>query len=251
MPKILVIGESCVDTFVYCDATRLAPDVPVPVLTQLSVVENGGMATNVRLNIEALGHTADIMTQSDWVRTTKTRYVHRASNHTFIRVDAGDERITRIQFTDEFFQNLSNYDAVAISDYDKGFLKYDDISRIANHHPLVFLDTKKRITNQFGECAFIKINEPEYKASAAYITSNPHLAQKTIMTAGAIGAFFRDVHYPTTKVSVSDVSGAGDTFFAALICAYTTSFNIEESIHFANKCATKVVQERGVNVIHI
>ena len=32
MSRVLVVGESCKDVFVYCDAMRLAPDVPVPVL---------------------------------------------------------------------------------------------------------------------------------------------------------------------------------------------------------------------------
>ena len=32
MKKILVIGDSSRDVFVYCDALRLCPDVPVPVL---------------------------------------------------------------------------------------------------------------------------------------------------------------------------------------------------------------------------
>ena len=31
MKSILVIGESSRDVFVYCDALRLCPDVPVPV----------------------------------------------------------------------------------------------------------------------------------------------------------------------------------------------------------------------------
>ena len=36
MKKILIIGESCKDIFVYCNANRLAPDLPIPVL---SVIE--------------------------------------------------------------------------------------------------------------------------------------------------------------------------------------------------------------------
>ena len=30
--KILVIGELCVDRFIYCDVKRLSPEAPVPVL---------------------------------------------------------------------------------------------------------------------------------------------------------------------------------------------------------------------------
>ena len=47
MKKILVIGDSSRDVFVYCDAVRLCPDVPVPVLNILDQQENPGMAKNV------------------------------------------------------------------------------------------------------------------------------------------------------------------------------------------------------------
>ena len=41
---ILIIGESCRDIFVYCDCTRLCPDIPVPALKVLHQKENEGMA---------------------------------------------------------------------------------------------------------------------------------------------------------------------------------------------------------------
>ena len=50
-------------------------------------------------------------------------------------------------------------------------------------------------------------------------------------------------------VEVKDVSGAGDTFISALCCRYLKSHNIQESILFANECATTVVQKRGVSTI--
>ena len=36
--KILVIGDSCIDSYAYCRSTRLAPDKPVPVLEVLDTV---------------------------------------------------------------------------------------------------------------------------------------------------------------------------------------------------------------------
>ena len=88
MSSILVIGETCRDVFVYCDSTRLCPEAPVPVLNIVDQRENPGMAGNVRRNIESLsGKTIDIVTNSNWYEITKTRYVHRESNHMFFRVD--------------------------------------------------------------------------------------------------------------------------------------------------------------------
>ena len=47
MPKVLVIGDSCLDTFVYCKVERLAPDLPIPVLEEIERTLNPGMAANV------------------------------------------------------------------------------------------------------------------------------------------------------------------------------------------------------------
>jgi sugar/nucleoside kinase (ribokinase family) len=55
--------------------------------------------------------------------------------------------------------------------------------------------------------------------------------------------------YPTEKVEVYDLSGAGDTFQAALVSKYLETKNIEQAIEHANSCASKVVQRRGVALI--
>ena len=52
--KILVIGESCVDVFVYCLAKRLCPDMPVPVLNVVKETKNCGMAYNFYENLQSL-----------------------------------------------------------------------------------------------------------------------------------------------------------------------------------------------------
>ena len=69
MKRILVIGESCKDIFVYCKASRLAPDLPVPVLEIEYSVENPGMAMNVHLNIKKLFSDCDLHTNTDWKKT--------------------------------------------------------------------------------------------------------------------------------------------------------------------------------------
>ena len=53
--KTLVIGDSCLDSFVYGKSTRLCPDTPVPVFTPIRRVTNSGMAGNVFVNLENMG----------------------------------------------------------------------------------------------------------------------------------------------------------------------------------------------------
>src|ERR1035437_1232337 len=95
MKKILVIGESCLDVFVYCKADRLAPDVPIPVLSIINQIENPGMAKNTERNIKAIHTSCDIVTNSNWKDVIKTRYMHLGSNHAFVRVDT-DHRMKRV-----------------------------------------------------------------------------------------------------------------------------------------------------------
>ena len=84
MSQITIIGESCLDVFVYCDAIRLAPDLPVPVLQEIHVETNPGMAANVQRNIEARSVSTNLVTNKNWDEIVKTRYIHDGSNHMFL-----------------------------------------------------------------------------------------------------------------------------------------------------------------------
>ena len=241
--KILVIGDSCRDVYAYCTSDRMAPDKPVPVLEVVDHEENPGMAKNVCANIKSLDEACDICTNPNWYDITKTRYVHKSSNHMFFRVDS-KSTVERINLDN---LNLDQYETVIISDYDKGFLREDDIKIICSKHSCTFLDTKKILGSWAANASFIKINNYEYARSKKYITSL--LIPKIIQTCGGDGCLYNGKKFLVEKSEVIDVSGAGDTFLAALAVKYTETKNIEESIIFANECASTVVKQRGVTVI--
>ena len=244
MKKILVVGESCKDVFVYCRAERLAPDLPVPVLSIIENTENPGMAANVERNIKSIFANVDLYTNDAWETVTKTRYMHRDTNHMFIRIDT-DHTIPRVKVKNI---PLSEYDLIAISDYNKGFLTEKDIQYICEHHTNVFMDTKKILGDWALKATYIKINNFEYNRSKDSLPEG--LKKKIIYTKGDQGAFFKGKNYPVSKkVEVKDVTGAGDSFFAALIVKYAETGNIEKSVHFANKCASEVVKHKGVTTI--
>ena len=71
----------------------------------------------------------------------KNRFVDEKSNHMFLRVDT-PQFVERI---DVFKIPLREYQHVIISDYDKGFIHWDDIDYICANHSSVFLDTKKEL----------------------------------------------------------------------------------------------------------
>jgi D-beta-D-heptose 7-phosphate kinase/D-beta-D-heptose 1-phosphate adenosyltransferase len=164
----------------------------------------------------------------------------------FIRIDTNTElKSTFKDYKSEI--NFNDYSAVVISDYDKGFITEDEIQFISNNHPVTFLDTKKIINSWAENIKFIKINRAEYELSKNHLTEK--IRSKIITTLGSGGAVYHNIQYDVEDVEVKDLSGAGDTFLAGLTCTFLNTNNIEESIKFANICATSVVQKKGVSVI--
>lgn len=243
MKNILVIGDSCLDVYTYCKTNRLAPDKPVPVLEEIRTVSTPGMAHNVFCNVSSLTNNCDLITNSNWQRVQKVRYVDEKSNHMFLRVDTNEE-ITSIDQNALSFE----YDTIIVSDYDKGFLSEEQIEFICSNHSQVFLDTKKILGEWATSAKFIKINNYEYERSKKFIDNN--LNDKVIKTIGGDGCEYQGNLYPVKKkVEVLDVSGAGDTFMAALAVNYTDTYDIESAINFANQSAAEVVQHKGVTII--
>lgn len=242
--KILIIGESCKDIFHYGLAKRMAPEAPVPVFNTKYISENGGMAMNVYSNIISLGYVPEIITNKNWQSITKTRFVDMSVNHMFMRLDQNDDKFSSCKIDSLEF---SKYDAIIISDYDKGFLSEDLMKQISLNHKLTFLDTKKQFGEWCENFTFIKVNHSEYEKNINNI--NDKISKKLIVTMGAKGCLFQGKTYDVPLVEVKDTSGAGDTFIAGLCVEYCKTKDIDISIKYANSCSTRVVQRKGVATI--
>ena len=244
--KILVIGDSCKDIFIYGKCDRLCPDAPVPVFIPIKTKKMGGMAMNVYENLKSLGIDVEFITNSK--KVTKTRYVDERTNQMIMRVDSEKTLLPRVGDLSNLF--FDRYDAIIISDYNKGFLLHEDIKFICSKHPLVIIDTKKIIDENFIDCKFIKINQYEYKDNLKVSNIlNEKLQDKLIVTIGSDGTKFKNKIFPVEKVEIKDMVGAGDTFVASFTYKFVLTNNITESIRFANECSTIVVQHKGVNKI--
>ncbi len=253
---MLVVGETCDDIFHYGTAARLCPDVPAPVFQSTKTSSSDGMAGNTARNLKAFGVEVDLITQREHV--SKTRYVEEQLNYTFLRVDSGEENITSFSSYSDLVADdeIASYDAVVISDYGKGFLSEQDIKRFCAQNKNTFIDTKKVLKDPLGsyceEAAFVKINSPEFEGIKNKIDLDKW-KNKLIVTLGDRGCMYytdRGFHYfPVETVKVFDLSGAGDTFLAALVWKYLQSNDIYKSIECANFHASKAVQQKGVTVI--
>ena len=243
--KILVIGDSCKDVFIYGTANRLCPEAPVPVFIPKRKTETGGMAANVYENIESLSVDVDLITNSEPI--TKTRYVEEKTNHQIIRVDSDANKSQRIEGLEHI--PYSDYCAIIISDYNKGFLEYDDIEYICSKHDTVFIDTKKIVNEKMLAAKFIKINEHEYENNIAAGQYFKEFYDKLIVTMSGKGCKYMEKEFNVDEVEVRDNSGAGDSFISALAIEYCRSKDIDKSIVYANECATIAVQHKGVTKV--
>lgn len=248
--KILVIGDSCIDKFIYGTCDRLSPEAPVPVLNHTLTKKMPGMAGNVTENIKAFSASVDLVTQQSEI--TKVRYVDSRSNQHIMRFDIepGINRKNDVFFaTGSYAQQAiaGAYDIVILSDYNKGFLQEMQIAGVTSKMKQnVYVDTKKKDISCFKN-SMIKLNVSEYKLSANTV----HESSGIVKTMGSRGASHAGSIYPAAPVEVFDVSGAGDTFLAAFSIYHAITDNTPQSIKFANKCSSIVVQRKGTYALRI
>jgi bifunctional ADP-heptose synthase (sugar kinase/adenylyltransferase) len=161
----------------------------------------------------------------------------------FLRVDDGDTADT-LYMAESFLTEISQSDAVIISDYDKGFLTDNHIKTICSRARFSVLDSKKRLSDSvFESVDFVKLNEKEFRSN---IIDKKYLS-KVLITRGIDGTNYMDENYPSpAPINTMDVSGAGDTFTAAFTLKYLETKDVEQSIIYANEMASRVVTKRGV-----
>ena len=232
--KVLLIGDSCTDEYVYGSCERLNPEAPVPILKFNRKETKKGMAWNVRENIESFGIEVYMITNQETI--TKTRYIDEKYNQQILRVDNEPELKPM-----EYDLPDGHFDALVISDYDKGFLSNEKVFELVEwFNGPVFIDSKK--TKLPKESCFVKINDLEFSK-----LDNP--ADNLIITRGSKGAEYRGELYPGEKVDIFDAVGAGDTFLSALVYFYLKYGKIEEAIPYANKAAAIAVSNFGTYIL--
>jgi D-beta-D-heptose 7-phosphate kinase/D-beta-D-heptose 1-phosphate adenosyltransferase len=231
--NILLIGDNCVDVYQYGTIDRLSPEAPVPVFVPTYREEREGMAGNVYNNLLVLGCDVDYIFGDT---STKTRLIDQRSRQQIARID-DDSTSDPIVFD----LDTTAYDAIVISDYAKGVVDYDLVEAILKEVKCpVFVDTKLTELDRM-EGAWVKINELEYSKIKTECTG-------LIVTRGARGADIvnRNIRCSAPAVEVVDVTGAGDTFLAAMAYQYLVTTDIESAVQFATRAASITVQNMGV-----
>ena len=232
--QILLIGDCCDDVYYYGTVERISPEAPVPIFKYSREFTKPGMALNVKNNLEVLGCKVDILTNEPSV---KIRLIDEKTKQHVLRMDH-DNKTDPVELMTAI---PDVYDAVVISDYDKGAVTYSLAKEIIQSFKgPVFIDSKKPDLKNF-EGAFVKVNEDEFFKATS-------VCSDTIITLGSKGASYKGKEYPAHAVEVHDVCGAGDTFLAALAYYYLETGDISIAIERANYLAGISVGHHGVYV---
>ena len=231
--KILLIGDDCKDIYQYGTIDRLSPEAPVPVFVPTRTEERDGMAGNVANNLEALGCHVNYLHGETSV---KTRIIDARSKQQIVRID-NDVQSQPLEFMTAI---PAVYDAVVVSDYNKGTVSYELIEELIALSIPIFIDTKKTDLARM-QGAWVKINDLEYSKIVSECSG-------LIVTHGANGAsvIHHDITCPAPRVEVTDVTGAGDTFLSALVVEYLNTVNIQKAVEFAIQASAVTVQHIGV-----
>jgi len=228
-----LIGDNGIDQYQYGMVTRISPEAPVPVVNYTHTITKPGMAANVKDNLERLGCTVDFV---HGLKTCiKTRVIDERTKQHLIRIDQDlISRAVKINYND-----IDQYDAIVVSDYNKGSVDYDTIENLRyRYNGPIFIDTKKTDLARFEGC-YVKINQVEFEAAKTF-------PSEVIITLGRDGVKYREHKFSTPHVEAFDVCGAGDTFLAALTYAYLETNSIERAIPFAIQASSITIQHIGV-----
>jgi D-beta-D-heptose 7-phosphate kinase/D-beta-D-heptose 1-phosphate adenosyltransferase len=231
--KILLIGDDCLDVYQYGTVDRISPEAPVPVFRYSHKEERPGMARNVKVNLEELGCKVDYLSGNTSV---KTRLIDIRSKQQIVRID---NDATSPPITIESM--LPMYDAIVISDYNKGAVSYELVEDLRKEFKgPIFVDSKKHDLKRFEDC-IIKINQHEF----SQLVSKPSENTDLIVTYGDNGVIWGVHAFAAKRVEVADVCGAGDTFLSALCYQYLNTNDMTQAIKFAISAGAVTVQHLG------
>ena len=272
---IKIIGDIMLDVWVEGQANRVSPEGPVLVLKEQNKRYSIGGAGNVAVNIAnlkifcelygAVGQddsgkkliklflTKEIHPKLNYdhsVTTTKTRIIGQGGKHV-LRLDKEEN------YSNEITVDCNENDIVIVSDYNKGVIKKDTISKLLEKTKYVIVDPKQSADTYDG-AYIVKPNMKEYKEwngvfsiSDALKFMRDHQWTWLIVTDGSNGAHVLSTtgEYQLLKEKakdVADVTGAGDTFLSVLAYGISKDINVFECCKLACMASARNVEQRGV-----
>ncbi len=298
--RILVVGDIMLDRYWWGSVTRISPEAPVPVVRLKDTSLAAGGAANVAVNIAGLGAEpvlfgvfgndddavlvrrvlADAGVSSDYLfpiagrsTTVKTRVI--AHSQQVARVDQETETALPPEFEsrilDRISEEISEIDAIIVSDYAKGLLTDNLLSELfakaAAVGKPVLVDPKGKNYFKYRGATIITPNRLEAIVACNFDENEDDLVERAgmklisdmgvqavLITQGEQGMtlFQRErppVNFFAAAREVYDVTGAGDTVIATLATAIGAGADLETGTRLANTAAGLVVEQVGTSSI--
>lgn len=300
--SILVIGDVCLDVIEKGVSNRNAPEADVPVILNTEKKYFLGMGGNVALNVKKMGGNVDFLTlwkydedgkkivelleennltnkieyivdnnSKDYCSTVKKRLF--SNNNQIARIDKEkylDEAITLKNMENSLkikMKERKKYDAIIISDYNKGiinrywYIYKEYLKMLIKEDGEYFVDTKKKNVVDEFEGMHIFPNTKEIEEMMKYNNCKTRNELRLEMdldfiieTTSADGALIYKsngnlLQSKALTDNAIDVYGAGDTFIAAFTLYYTKYKNLYDSLEFANYCSSIAVQNEGTYAV--
>ncbi len=293
-PNILVVGDLMIDHYIWGQCDRISPEAPVQILNVLKESTFLGGAGNVIKNLKMFGAIVDVISvigndkvgnelavllnsfdvnskmlviEPNRKTSKKSRLI--ASQQQILRYDNESTKEINAESMSKVLlhihANISNYDAVILSDYGKGVLSKSltqDIISISNKNKIkVFVDPKGTDFSKYKGAFALTPNKKEaIEATNIDIHDSDTLEQAikklkedcelevSLITLSEKGiAIFDNILriQPAVAREVFDVTGAGDTVIAAITFAITNNRSVDEAVKFANLAAGVVVGKVG------
>ncbi|GLQ04921.1 D-glycero-beta-D-manno-heptose-7-phosphate kinase [Sneathiella chinensis] len=296
---VLCLGDVMLDRFTYGSAARISPEAPIPVLGISHRQSMLGGAGNVVRNVLSLGGTATLVgvvgddaegrevqyllekeqgltpalvSSGRRPTTVKTRYI--ADGQQLLRADAeathplaGD---TGDRVVAAFETALTAADVVILSDYAKGVLSDDILTRVIAAakkagKPIV-ADPKSTDFRRYAGVTLLTPNRKEMIAAAnlpcgtdsevekaARLTLERDGIDTLLVTRSEAGMSLitreESHHVPAEAREVFDVSGAGDSVIACLSLAIGAGASRVSAVRLANMAGGIVVAKSGTAAV--
>ena len=305
-PRIAVVGDAIVDEYVWGEVERISPEAPIPVLKVVRRETRAGGAGSVVSNLARLGAEVSfygvrgddgagaklvailggagadldgLLVEDDRPTTKKARHIGFVQHadravQQLLRVDEEISRPIRAKTLDgllsRFRKHSGDFDAVLVSDYQKGLLSeglLDSLRRMAPRAPFLVDPALQEDYSSYRGSFLLCPNR--YEASLASrmdcsdLSGCARAAEKLALELG-LGAVALTMdkdgiylhergaasrHFPTKARVVADVTGAGDMVLSVLGLVLAAGGALSQAVELANVAAGVEVRRLGATPV--
>ncbi len=225
--KVLVAGESIIDTYRFVEPQNISSKSPSISAKFIREENYAGGALAIRNHLQSFVNNVDILTQLDPTRTCrKIRYIDANKSQRMFEVTHISDDCWENEYTDP----VIDFDTLLIADFGHGMFDGERITRHEQFPGFVALNVQTNSSN-YGFNPFTKHKRFDYlcidkrEAQVAFhdnkSTTNELVSRvaETVgrdfsVTLGSAGAQYNNYRCPAFAGEIVDAIGAGDAYFA-------------------------------------